>query len=106
MFLHCVSTYPVDFKDVNLKMIHRLKEIHEPVGYSGHERGIEISVCAVAMGASLIERHFTLDRTMAGPDHAASLEPEGLKRMVEHIRGFELERGWNQENHKGRADSS
>lgn len=93
MFLHCVSTYPVDFKDVNLKMIYKLSDLHEPTGYSGHERGIEISVCAVAMGASFIERHFTLDRTMKGPDHAASLEPEGLKRMVEHIRCFELAKG-------------
>ena len=93
MFLHCVSTYPVDFKDVNLNLLHRLCGIHSPVGYSGHERGIEISVCAVAMGASVIERHFTLDRTMKGPDHAASLEPEGLKRMVRHIRDFELARG-------------
>lgn len=93
MFLHCVSTYPVDFKDINLQMIEKLKQLHAPVGYSGHERGIEISVCAVAMGASVIERHFTLDRTMKGPDHAASLEPEGLKRMCKHIRDFELARG-------------
>ncbi len=93
MFLHCVSTYPVDFKDVNLRMIEKLADIHKPVGYSGHERGIEISVCAVAMGASVIERHFTLDRTMEGPDHAASLEPEGLKRMCKHIRDYELARG-------------
>lgn len=93
MFLHCVSTYPVDFKDINLSLINKLNEIHNPIGYSGHERGIEISVCAVAMGASIIERHFTLDRTMKGPDHACSLEPEGLKRMVRHIRDFELARG-------------
>lgn len=93
MFLHCVSTYPVDFKDVNLKMIYKLRDLHEPVGYSGHERGIAVSACAVAMGASLIERHFTLDRTMKGLDHASSLEPEGLKRMCKHIRDFELARG-------------
>ncbi len=92
-FLHCVSTYPVDFKDCNLKMLDKLKELHNPVGYSGHERGIEISICAVAMGASIIERHFTLDRTMQGPDHAASLEPIGLKKLVEHIRAFELAKG-------------
>jgi len=92
-FMHCVSTYPVDFKDCNLKMLDKLKELRIPVGYSGHERGVEISVCAVAMGASIVERHFTFDRTMVGPDHAASLEPTGLKKMVEHIRAFELARG-------------
>ena len=92
-FMHCVSTYPVDFKDVNLNAMLALKELHEPVGYSGHERGIEISVCAVAIGASIIERHFTLDRTQKGLDHACSLEPEGLRRMCEHIRMLELARG-------------
>jgi len=93
MFLHCVSTYPVDFKDCNLRMIAKLKELGVPVGYSGHERGIEISVCAAAMGACIIERHFTLDRTMQGPDHAASLEPTGMKKLVEHIKAFELAKG-------------
>jgi N-acetylneuraminate synthase len=91
--LHCVSTYPVDFKDCNLAMISKLNELHSPVGYSGHERGVEISLCAVALGASIIERHFTLDRTMAGPDHAASIEPIGFQKLVEHIRAFELARG-------------
>lgn len=91
--LHCVSTYPVDFKDCNLRMLGQLSALHSPVGYSGHERGIEMSICAVAMGASIIERHFTLDRTMKGPDHSASLEPAGFKKMVEHIRAFELARG-------------
>jgi len=93
MFLHCVSTYPVDFKDCNLNMIKTLLNLGRPVGYSGHERGIEISICAAVMGASIIERHFTLDRTMAGPDHAASLETTGLKKLVEHIKAYELAKG-------------
>lgn len=92
-FLHCVSTYPVDFKDCNLMMIPKLAELHEPIGYSGHERGVVISVCAITLGASIIERHFTLDRTMQGPDHAASIEPIGMKKMVEYIRFYELAKG-------------
>lgn len=88
--LHCVSSYPTANRDVNLGYMKMLKEKHRiPIGYSGHERGIPISVAAVAMGANIIERHFTLDRTWKGPDHAASLEPHGLEELVRHIRAVE-----------------
>ena len=80
--LHCNSTYPASFEDINLSFMERLKEFNVPVGYSGHERGIAVSTVASAMGACIIERHITLDRTMDGPDHAASLEPHGFKKMV------------------------
>ncbi|MCL5798034.1 MAG: N-acetylneuraminate synthase family protein [Patescibacteria group bacterium] len=89
--MHCVSTYPANFKDVNLKMINVLKETYKvPVGYSGHERGITVAVCAVALGANIIEKHFTLDRSMDGPDHNLSIMPEGLKKMVDRIRVAEV----------------
>jgi N-acetylneuraminate synthase len=93
----CTSTYPCDFKDINLSVIPMLKERYKGrvkgVGYSGHHLGIAVDIAAVAMGASLIERHFTLDRTMKGTDHAASLEPEGMRRLVRDIRAFESARG-------------
>lgn len=89
VLLHCVSGYPVENDDANLRRMEWLKRYAVPVGYSGHEKGIAISVVAVALGACLVERHFTLDRTMAGPDHAASLEPEGLRRLVRDIRKIE-----------------
>jgi len=92
--LHCVSTYPVAFKDVNLRMIQVLKKRYRvPVGYSGHERGVVVSVCAVAMGANIIEKHFTLDRSLQGPDHNISLTPEGFSKMVDRIRVAEMARG-------------
>jgi sialic acid synthase SpsE/sugar phosphate isomerase/epimerase len=84
--LHCNSTYPTAFEDVNLLFMEKLRRFGVPVGYSGHERGIAVSTVAAAMGASIIERHITLDRTMDGPDHAASLEPQGFKKMVRDIR--------------------
>lgn len=87
--LHCQSTYPAPFKDINLRFMERLREFGVPVGYSGHERGIAVSTAAVAMGACIIERHITLDRTMPGPDHAASLEPVGLEKQVRDIRNVE-----------------
>jgi sialic acid synthase SpsE/sugar phosphate isomerase/epimerase len=87
--LHCNSTYPAPFHDINLRWINKLKEIHPLVGYSGHERGISVSLAAVALGAKIIERHFTLDRNMEGPDHAASLEKEELKNLVKGIREIE-----------------
>jgi sialic acid synthase SpsE/sugar phosphate isomerase/epimerase len=83
--LHCNSTYPAAFEDINLRFMNQLRRFGVPVGYSGHERGIAISTVASAMGASIIERHLTLDRTMDGPDHAASLEPQGFKKMVRDI---------------------
>lgn len=93
--LHTVSTYPAENKDINLKAIHTLQK-HFPtvvVGYSGHERGVGISVAAAVMGAAVIERHITLDRAMWGSDHAASLEPKGIELLVRDIRAFEEARG-------------
>ena len=84
--LHCNSTYPAAFEDINLRFMNQLHRFGVPVGYSGHERGIAVSTVASALGASIIERHITLDRTMDGPDHAASLEPQGFKKMVRDIR--------------------
>jgi len=91
--LHCNSTYPAPFKDINLRYLNRLKQYDIPIGYSGHERGIAVSIGAVAMGAKIIERHFTLDRNMEGPDHTASLEHDDFKRLVEGIREIELSLG-------------
>ncbi len=87
--LHCQSTYPAPFKDINLRYMDRLREFGVPVGYSGHERGIAVSTAAAALGACIIERHVTLDRTMPGPDQAASLEPQGLDKQVRDIRIIE-----------------
>jgi sialic acid synthase SpsE/endonuclease IV len=87
--LHCNSTYPAPFHDINLKYIPTLMHIHPLVGYSGHERGINVSLSAVALGACIIERHFTLDRNMEGPDHAASLTQSEFSRMVVGIREIE-----------------
>lgn len=89
VLLHCNSTYPAPFHDINLNWIHSLKRIHPHVGYSGHERGTAVCMAAVALGASVIERHFTLDRNMEGPDHAASLEFKEFSEMVRGIREIE-----------------
>lgn len=92
--LHCTTEYPTPFTDVNLKAMCAMKEhFHRAVGYSDHTKGIEVPIAAVAMGATVIEKHFTLDRTMEGPDHKASLEPEELKQMVDAIRNIELALG-------------
>ncbi len=94
ILLHCTTNYPADFKEVNLNAMQLLKEtFHVPVGYSDHTKGIEVAVAAVAMGARVIEKHFTLDKTMEGPDHKASLEPCELKQMVCAIRNVELALG-------------
>lgn len=88
--LHCTTQYPTPYQEVNLKAMQTLKkEFGCEVGYSDHTRGIEIPVAAVAMGATVIEKHFTLDRNMEGPDHKASLTPEELKAMVSAIRNVE-----------------
>jgi sialic acid synthase SpsE/sugar phosphate isomerase/epimerase len=87
--LHCNSTYPAPLHDINLKWMPLLRQIHPMVGYSGHERGINVSLAAIALEACIIERHFTLDRTMEGPDHAASLTQNEFARMVEGIREIE-----------------
>lgn len=90
ILLHCNSTYPAPFKDINLKYMDRLKAIGEcPVGYSGHERGINIAIAAVAQGAKVVEKHFTLDRNMEGNDHKVSLLPNEFRAMVEGIRQVE-----------------
>lgn len=89
--LHCNTEYPTPYKEVNLKAMLNIKdELNVTVGYSDHTLGIEVPVAAVALGAQIIEKHFTLDSTMEGPDHLASLEPEALKQMVDCIRNIEL----------------
>lgn len=88
--LHCNTEYPTPFEDVNLQaMLTLKKEFGVKVGYSDHTKGIEVPIAAVAMGAEIIEKHFTLDRTLPGPDHVASLEPNELKAMVDAIRNIE-----------------
>lgn len=92
--LHCTSEYPAPYEDVNLNSMLTLKQAFSlPVGYSDHTKGIEISVAAVAMGATVIEKHFTLDKTMEGPDHRASLDPEELRNLVSSIRHVEKAMG-------------
>tara|TARA_B110000114_G_C15084111_1_gene395362 strand:- start:1417 stop:2439 length:1023 start_codon:yes stop_codon:yes gene_type:complete len=88
--LHCNTEYPTPMKDVNLKAMLTIKEkLGLSIGYSDHTLGIEVPIAAVAMGAEVIEKHFTLDRNMKGPDHKASLEPHELKEMVKSIRNIE-----------------
>ena len=88
--LHCTTEYPAPISEVNLNVMHTLrKAFGVSVGYSDHTMGIEVPIAAVALGASIIEKHFTLDRTMPGPDHLASLEPEELKQMITSIRNIE-----------------
>lgn len=88
--LHCNTEYPTPFEDVNLKaMLSIEKEFGIAIGYSDHTLGIELPIAAVALGAKVIEKHFTLDRNMSGPDHLASLEPIELKQMVSSIRNIE-----------------
>lgn len=88
--LHCTTEYPTPFEDVNLKAMCAMQErFGLTVGYSDHTQGIEVPIAAVAMGAQIIEKHFTLDKNMEGPDHKASLEPDELKQMVDSIRNIE-----------------
>jgi N,N'-diacetyllegionaminate synthase len=92
--LHCNTEYPTPMHDVNLRAMNYIaKKIGVKVGYSDHTLGIEVPVAAVALGATVIEKHFTLDRTMEGPDHKASLEPDELKAMVKAIRNIEVALG-------------
>ncbi|MFH1394896.1 MAG: N-acetylneuraminate synthase [Candidatus Omnitrophota bacterium] len=94
IILHCNTAYPTSYEDVNLKAIKGLRDFLKiPVGYSDHTMGIEVSIAAAALGAEVIEKHFTLDRNMPGPDHAASLEPGELKTMVNAIRNIEKSLG-------------
>jgi len=92
--LHCTTDYPTAMQDVNLNaMLQIAEELHVPVGYSDHTLGIEVPVAAVAMGAQIIEKHFTLDKGLPGPDHKASLEPLELKAMITAIRNIEKAMG-------------
>ena len=102
--LHCNSTYPAAFEDINLRFMNQLRRFDVPVGYSGHERGIAVSTVAAALGASIIERHLTLDRTMDGPDHAASLEPQGFSKMVRDIHQVNMALGAGQEKFISRGE--
>ena len=97
--LHCNTQYPTPMRDVNLRAMEQLRSLHPGmVGYSDHTVGIEMPVAAVAMGASIIEKHFTLDKSLPGPDHRASLDPAELKAMVCAIRNIEQAIG-NGEKH-------
>lgn len=95
VLMHATSTYPLEPEEANLRAIATLRDRYPgiPVGYSGHERGLQISLAAVAIGAVAVERHITLDRTMWGSDHAASLEPTGLEHLVRDIRVIETALG-------------
>lgn len=88
--LHCNTAYPTPYQDVNLKAMQTLRDAFNlPVGYSDHTKGIEVPIAAAALGAVVLEKHFTLDRNMEGPDHKASLEPDELKQMVASVRHIE-----------------
>lgn len=93
--LHATTDYPTDFKDVNLSAMNTIANTFPglKVGYSDHTLGIEIPIAAVALGATVIEKHFTLDKSMKGPDHAASIEPHELKMLVEGVRNIEVSLG-------------
>jgi N-acetylneuraminate synthase len=94
ILLHACSTYPAYYEEINLKVIHTIRERYGvPVGYSGHETGLPSSIGAAAMGACVLERHITLDRAMWGSDHAASLEPNGITRLVGYVRLVEKSMG-------------
>lgn len=94
LIMHACSTYPAYYEELNLKVIDVLRKRYGvPVGYSGHETGLPSSVAAVALGACMVERHITLDRSMWGTDQAASLEPSGLTRLVRDIRLIEKSMG-------------
>ena len=88
--LHCTSEYPCPYDEINLRVIKTLKKSFGlKVGYSDHSQGIHVCLAAVAMGAQIIEKHFTLDRNMEGPDHRSSIEPHELKLLAEQIRNIE-----------------
>jgi N-acetylneuraminate synthase len=97
--MHCVSTYPCKNEEVNLNIIKTLKKRYDcNIGYSGHEEGLQISVAAVALGATSIERHITLNRTMFGSDQAASISPEGMRILSRDIRTVEEAMGINKKD--------
>jgi sialic acid synthase SpsE/sugar phosphate isomerase/epimerase len=102
--LHCNSTYPAPLHDINLNWMKRLHKIHSLIGYSGHERGTAVSIAAVTLGAKIIERHFTFDRNMEGPDHAASLIPEEFSALVSGIREVEQALGEGNERYLSQGE--
>lgn len=105
ILLHCNTEYPTPFEDVNLKAMDALRnEFGVEVGYSDHTKGIEVPIAAVALGATVIEKHFTLDRNMEGPDHKASLEPDELKSMVSAIRNIEKAIGGDGTKHVSESE--
>lgn len=105
ILLHCNTEYPTPFEDVNLKAMDALRnEFGVEVGYSDHTKGIEVPIAAVALGATVIEKHFTLDRTLPGPDHKASLEPDELKAMVSAIRNIEKAVGGDGAKHVSESE--
>lgn len=105
ILLHCNTEYPTPFEDVNLKAMDALrKEFGVEVGYSDHTKGIEVPIAAVALGATVIEKHFTLDRNLEGPDHKASLEPDELKSMVSAIRNIEKAVGGDGTKHVSESE--
>jgi N-acetylneuraminate synthase len=92
--LHCVSNYPASPSDINLRAMATMSDAFRiPVGYSDHSSGIEIAIAAAALGATIIEKHFTIDRKLPGPDHVASLEPDELREMIRAIRAVEAALG-------------
>ncbi|MGC2476950.1 MAG: N-acetylneuraminate synthase family protein [Candidatus Sulfotelmatobacter sp.] len=94
ILMHATSTYPANYGELNLRAIPTMAARYGvPIGYSGHETGIPTSVCAAALGACSVERHITMDRAMWGSDHAASLEPNGISRLVRDIRLWEQAKG-------------
>ncbi len=94
VLLHCTSSYPCKIEELNLRFIPNLMKRYDvPVGYSGHEVGLYTTVAAVVLGACLVERHVTLDRAMWGSDQAASVEPQGLARLVKDTRAVEIAMG-------------
>lgn len=94
VMMHCVATYPADWRELNLRVIQTLRDRYQvPVGYSGHEVGLFTTLTAVALGACMVERHITLNRVMWGSDQAASVEPVGVQKLVKEIRIFEQSQG-------------
>lgn len=105
ILLHCNTEYPTPYEDVNLKAMDALRnEFGVEVGYSDHTKGIEVPIAAVALGATVIEKHFTLDCNMEGPDHKASLEPDELKAMVSAIRNIEKAVGGDGTKHVSESE--
>ena len=94
IILHCITGYPTSFEEANLNFIKTLQsEFDVPIGFSDHSPGIELPIAAVALGACVVEKHFTLDKTLEGPDHKASLNPVEFKAMVDAIRNVEVAMG-------------